>query len=96
MAGGHRTADPAEDSFSGVVSLDTVRMAFFLGELNDLDVMAADVGNAYLHAYTKERLYTIAGPEFGELEGRILIIVKALYGLKTSMSRWHEALSDKL
>ena len=62
-------------------------MAFFLGELNDLDVMAADVGNAYLHAYTKEKLYTIAGPEFGELEGRILIIVKALYGLKTSMSR---------
>ena len=58
--------------------------------------MAVDVGNAYLHAYTKEKLYTIARPEFGELEGRVLIIVKALYGLKTSMSRWHEALSDKL
>ena len=96
VAGGHRTKDPEENSFSGVVSLDNVRTAFFIAELNDLDIMAADVGNAYLHGYTKEKLYTVAGPEFGELEGRILIIIRSLYGLKTSMARWHEALSDKL
>ena len=76
--------------------MDVVRTAFFIGELNDLDVMTADVGNAYLHAYTKEKVYTVAGPRFGDLEGWILIIVRALYGLKTSMARWHEALSDKL
>ena len=53
----------------------------FLGELNGLDVDAADVGNAYLMAYTKEKLYIIAGPEFGDRQGCLLIIVKALYGL---------------
>ena len=79
------------------MSLDSVRTAFFLSELNGLDVMAADVGNAYLHGLTKEMIYTVAGTEFGpELEGRILVVHKALYGLKTSMARWHEALSDKL
>jgi hypothetical protein len=31
-----------------------------------------------------ERNYIIAGPEFGQLEGHYLIIVKALYGLRTS------------
>ena len=37
-----------------------------------------------------------AGPKFGDLQGLILICVKSLYGLKTSMGRWHEALSNTL
>ena len=47
-------------------------------------------------AYTDEKVYIIAGPEFGELEGHLLIIVKALYGLRTSGARWHDRLSDCL
>ena len=38
----------------------------------------------------------MAGPEFGELQGRILVCVKSLYDLKTSMRRWHEELSETL
>jgi hypothetical protein len=64
--------------------------------LNGLDVDAADVGNAYLMAYTKEKLFIIAGPEFGDLQGCLLIIVKALYGLRTSGARWHEFFADTL
>ena len=55
-----------------------------------------DIGNAYLQAKTNEKLYVIAGPEFGEREGHILIVYKSLYGLKTSGVRWHERLSDVL
>ena len=51
---------------------------------------STDIGNAYLKAYTSKKLYIITGPEFGELEGHILIISKALYGLKTSRLRWHQ------
>ena len=79
-----------------MVSIDSIRTAFLIAELNDLEVMAADVGNAYLHGYTKEKIYTVAGPEFGDLQGLILICIKSLYGLKTSMGRWHEALSETL
>jgi hypothetical protein len=43
-----------------------------------------------------ERNYIIAGPEFGQLEGHYLIIVKALYGLCTSGLRWHERFADCL
>ena len=32
--------------------------------------------------------------EFGELEGHVFIIVKALYGLKSSGLRWHERFAD--
>jgi hypothetical protein len=39
---------------------------------------------------------TIAGPKFGELEGQILAIRKALYGLRMSGARWHEEISNTL
>jgi hypothetical protein len=40
--------------------------------------------------------YIVAGPEFGQLEGHYLIIVKALYGLCTSGLRWHECFANCL
>ena len=96
VAEGNWTGPPDTDIYSGVVLIDSIRTAFLIAELNDLEVMAADVENAYLHNYTKEKIYTVAGPEFKELQGLILICVKSLYGLKTSMGRWHEALSKTL
>ena len=40
-----------------------------------------DISSAYLEAYTMEKVCIQGGPEFGNLEGHILIIIKALYGL---------------
>ena len=68
----------------------------FLAELNDLETWATDIGNAYLEAETMEKVAIVAGPEFGDLEGHTLIIVKALYGLKSSGLRWYERFSDCL
>ena len=33
--------------------------------------MGRDIGNAYLEAFTDEKLYIVAGPEFQELDDRI-------------------------
>jgi hypothetical protein len=96
VAGGHMTAPPKDSVYSEVVTLRSLRLCMFLGELNGLDVDAADVGNAYLMAYTKEKLFIIAGPELGDLQGCLLIIVKALYGLRTSGARWHAFFADTL
>ena len=86
-----------DDIYSGVIGMDTVRIGFALGDLNGLKCCAGDVGNAYLNSYTKEKIYLIAGPEFGpELAGKTLVIVKALYGLRTSAARFHEHLTDTL
>ena len=73
-----------EGAYSSLVSLKGMRMCIFIAELNDLDIMVGDVGNAYLEAYTKEKIYFIAGSEFGDLEGTIMIVNKAIYGLTTS------------
>jgi hypothetical protein len=85
-ADGHLTDVPVDSVYSGVVSLKGLRMLIFLAELNN-------IGNTYLEAKTSEKVYVIAGPEFGLLQGNTLIIYKALYGLRTSGLRWHERLS---
>ena len=45
VAGGHLTMDPGE-----MLLHQTVRLGMFAAVHNNLKVLAADVGNAYLHA----------------------------------------------
>jgi hypothetical protein len=53
-----------------------------------------DIGYAYLEACTPEKVYIIAGLEFGEREGHILIISRALYELRSSGARFHSRFTD--
>lgn len=97
VAGGHQTDPPKESTYSSVVSRDSVRIAFTLAALNGLDVLAGDVQNAYLNAPTTERCYTTAGMEFGKDRcGRPVLIVRALYGLKSSGARWRDHMAATL
>jgi len=97
VAGGNMTDPPDSITYSTVVSRDSVRIAFLLAALNDLDLLATDIGNAYLNAPAREQVYTTAGPEFGpELEGKAVLIVRALYGLKSSGAAWRAHLANTL
>ena len=78
VARGDKTVPPCNSVYSGVASLRSLRIVCFLAELNGLTVTGGDVGNAYLEAYTNEKVCFRAGCEFGELEGHLLIIDKAL------------------
>jgi hypothetical protein len=78
VAGGHQMDQPKESVYSSVVSRDSVRLAFLMAALNDLEILSADVQNAYLNAPTKEKIYMIAGPEPSKgKEGWPVIIVPA-------------------
>jgi hypothetical protein len=57
---------------------------------------ATDIGNAYLEAKTCEKVCIRAGPEFGNLSGHLLLIDKALYGLRFSGRMFEELLADCL
>ena len=48
VADGHKMSEPSVSLYAGVVSQNTVRIAFTYAELNDLDIGAADIKNAYL------------------------------------------------
>ena len=96
VADGHLTDVPVDSVYSGVVSLRGIRLIIFLAELNGMETWAADVGNAYLEAKTSERIYIVAGPEFGDRKDHILVINKALYGLRSSGKMWAQRFSDCL
>ena len=83
VTSGHLTQPAIENIYSDVVSIWSTCQILLIAELNNLTICQADVGNAYLEAYTKEKFYFITRKEFTTfgMEGHILIISKALYML---------------
>lgn len=86
VAGGHLTNTPINLVYSSIVSLKGMQMIVFIAELNGLDFWVTDIGNAYLESNTMEKVYIKARQEFASagLEGHMLVIIKVLYGLKSS------------
>jgi hypothetical protein len=84
-------------SYSSVVSRESVRIAFFIANLFQLQVLTADISNAYINAPCREKIWCIAGPEFGiEEEGKVMVVEKALYGLRTSGASWRAMLAASM
>jgi hypothetical protein len=79
IANGNLTEIPTDSVYSGVVSLKSLRTVIFLAELNGLESWATDIGNAYLEAETSERVFLVAGPEFGALRTHSCSIQSALW-----------------
>ena len=96
VAGGHTTETPAALTYASVVSRDSVRIALTIAALNDLKICACDIQNAYLTAKCREMIWTIAGPEFGSDAGKLMIVVRALYGFKSNGAAFRELLAETL
>ena len=58
-------------------------------------LVSGDIGSAYLNSYTKEKIWTTLGPEFGGIAGRAQVI-KSLYGLITSAHAWFELFTSTI
>ncbi len=96
VADGHKTKTPAAMCYSSVVSRDSVRIALTIAALNDLDIMACDIQNAYLTADCREKVWILAGPEFGSEAGKNMLVRKALHGLKSSGAAFRAHLAETL
>jgi len=96
VADGHKTEAPAALTYSTVVARDSVRILLMVAALNGLDVQCADIQNAFLTAPNLGKCYMIAGPEFGEEQGKVFIVRRALYGLKSSSAAFRSHLSQAL
>ena len=95
-ADGHKTGAPASVTYSTVVARDSVRILLLIAALNDLDLLGADVQNAFLTAPNKDKCWMVAGPEFGSEEGKTFLVVKALYGLKSASLSFRPFMTEKL
>ena len=96
VAGGHTTEAPSLITYFSVVSRESVRLAFTIATLNGVDVMSCNLENAYLNAMCCRKIWFEGGTKFGEDKGEVLIVVRALYGLKSMGSSWHVALAQVL
>ena len=59
---GHTTTEPSSTIFLSVVSRDSVRITPTMAELNNLEILACDIQNAYVTTLCRERIWTFAGP----------------------------------
>ena len=64
VADGYTTALPSYITYSSVVSRERVRISFLLTSLNDLEIFACNIGNAYLNTKCREKLCTEVGTDF--------------------------------
>ena len=83
VAGGHTTETTSALTYAFVVSRDSFRIALPIAALNELKVLACNIKNVYLTAKCREKIWNIAGTEFGSDVGKLMILVCALYGLKS-------------
>ncbi len=95
-ADGHKTGASASVICNTVVSRNSVRILLTIAALNELEVMGADVQNAFLTAPNKEKCWMVAGPEFGSKEGKVFLVVKALYGLKSASFSFRSYMAEQL
>ena len=84
VEGGHTTKAPSCITYSSVVSCDSLRIALTVAALNKFDILAFDMQNAHLTEKCREKIWTVAGKEFGYESGRIMIVRMAPYGMKSS------------
>ena len=81
---GHTTEAPAYIAYASVVSRDSLIISLMIAALNGLKVLSYYIQNSYLTAPLREKACTTFGPEFGLDTGKVILIVRYLYGINSS------------
>ena len=96
MARGHLNGPPLSVTYASVFSRDSMRLDLLIAALHDLDILAGGIHNTYLNALTKNKVFSYSGDEWKSHQGKFVVIVRALYGLKSSALVWRNHISDIL
>ena len=96
VADGYKASAPNAITYSSVASRDSMRLFLLVAALNDIEIRSADVQNAFLTEPVLETVWLVAGPEFGPEQGKNMIVVRALYGLKSASALFRSFMAKKL
>ena len=78
---GHKTPMSYNSPYPGIVSQESIRLALAYAAFNKIDVIAANIMNAYLQAPSSKKQYIICGAEFGlENTGKVAHRLCFLWG----------------
>ena len=94
VAGEHVENPPSTTTYTIVVSRDTPIIALALNYLKYLPVKVAGIQNVYITAPVTEKIWTVLGREFGEDSDKKAVVVRAIYGLKSSGAAFRNHLAD--
>lgn len=86
-----------DETFAPVARLSTIRALLAIAIKEGLEIYQVDVDSAYLYGEIDKEIYMMAPPGF-DLKGDVLLLLKAIYGLKQAGKIWntvlHKALID--
>ena len=80
------------DTYASVAQLKSFRLLMAIAVVRDLDVYAYDISCAFTYAPLKEQVYMRAPEGFPCSPDTVLLLKKALYGLKNAPKAWQETL----
>ena len=81
VIGGHKVDSTGYNVYSSQVDNMSVLLLFLIAKHAGLDIMTCDVSNAFVTAPNSEKVWAVAGDEFGDKKGSTVEIQRALYGL---------------
>jgi hypothetical protein len=64
VAGGHLVDTLGADVYSSTVKSISVKLLHVIAHSTKMEALCGDIGNAFVTAFTQEKVYCIAGPEF--------------------------------
>ena len=79
------THPPVSITYSRVFPIDNVRISFTLDALNDIDIWACSIANAYLNAKYREKIWTKACTKFGNDKRKVMIVIRDLRASRRAM-----------
>ena len=79
-----------EDTFAPTIRYDTLRTFLAIVAMENLECHQLDINNAFTESFLKEVIYMAAPPGVKVAPGRVLRILRSLYGLKQAARDWNE------
>ena len=84
-------------TFSSTTQLRTFRLAVAVGLELDLNMTQYDISNAFLNGKLEEDIYMTWPPGYpSKQKGKVIKLIKGLYGLKQASRLWQQTLYDTL
>jgi hypothetical protein len=71
-------------------------ISFLVAAVNGYDIITVDVQNYYVQATSLGKYVAVAGDEFGDDKGKRALLLRALYGFKSSGASWPAHIAHNL
>eukprot|EP00957_Ditylum_brightwellii_P203109 15333253-Ditylum_brightwellii.AAC.1 len=96
VVGDHGVDSSKHASCSLTVQDISIQLMLLIAVTNNLGMMAGNIGNAFCTAPCVEKIWSVAGDDFGPPKRSGVTFKRALYGLKTVSASFHKFLEDFL